>query len=69
MGEVMFNELEIIGSHGIQAERYGAILKRMAAGRLDPVRLVTRRIGMDEVPDALMRFDEGGHAGVTVMVR
>jgi alcohol dehydrogenase len=69
MGEVMFSELEIIGSHGIQAERYGAILKRMAAGRLDPARLVTRSITLDEVPEALARFVDGGQAGVTVMVR
>lgn len=69
MGEVMFNELEIIGSHGIQAERYGSILKRIAAGRLDPARLVTSRLAMEEVPSALARFDEVPVSGIAVMAR
>ena len=67
MGEVMFNELELIGSHGIQAERYGSILKRMAAGRLDPERLVTARLSMEDIPDALARFDVEERTGIAVM--
>ena len=36
MDKVVANELEILGSHGIQAHRYGAILDLILAGKLRP---------------------------------
>jgi alcohol dehydrogenase len=43
------------------------MLELVAAGRLDPARLITRRIGLDEVPDALAAMSTSSPAGVTVI--
>src|SRR6476620_2083628 len=49
---VVAHELEIRGSHGMQAHRYPALLGLIAAGRLDPARLVTGEIPLDDAPEA-----------------
>ena len=36
MAKVIAHELEIYGSHGIQAHRYGAMLAMVEAGTLHP---------------------------------
>ena len=63
------HELEILGSHGMQAHRYGAMLDMVRSGRLDPERLVGERIGLDEAPAALMGMDEFRGVGATVVTR
>ena len=51
---VIARELEILGSHGLSARDYPAMLEEIVAGRLHPERLVGRTIGLDEAPAALM---------------
>jgi alcohol dehydrogenase len=46
-------ELAVLGSHGMAAADYPALMELVTAGRLDPARLVTRRVGLDEAPAAL----------------
>ena len=65
---VMARELRILGSHGMAAHAYPAMLGLIAAGRLDPGRLVTRRIGLEDVPAALAAIGERPPRGVTVAV-
>ena len=67
MGEVIARELEILGSHGMQAHRYGAMLAMVGGGALDPARLVGRRIALSEAPGALMRMDRFESVGATVI--
>lgn len=67
MGRVLADELEIVGSHGIQATRYEAIFDLIERHALEPERLIGRRIGLDEVPDALVRLAEGIGPGITVV--
>jgi alcohol dehydrogenase len=43
------------------------MLDLVVAGRLDPARLITRRIGLDEVPDALAAMSASSPPGVTVI--
>ena len=64
MDRVIANELQILGSHGMQAFRYEAMLEMIAAGKLAPQKLVGRTISLDEAPAALMAMDrfEGGSA-------
>jgi alcohol dehydrogenase len=64
---VIGRELEVLGSHGLAAHAYPAMLDLVAAGRLDPARLITRRIGLDEVPDALAAMSTSSPTGVTVI--
>jgi alcohol dehydrogenase len=67
MNRVIAHELELVGSHGIQASRYGAMLEMIQGRRLDPGKLITRRIGLDEVPAALMGMASFEGVGITVI--
>jgi alcohol dehydrogenase len=68
MARVVALELEVLGSHGMPAHDYAGLLAMVAAGRIRPDRLVTRRIGLDEAGPALAAMGEPGFpAGVTVI--
>lgn len=69
MGEVIARELAVLGSHGMAAADYPRLLDLVRSGALRPEELVARRIGLDEVPDALLALHEGrAPAGVTMIV-
>lgn len=67
MDIVVANELEIIGSHGIQASRYPEMLEMIADGRMAPEKLVGEKITLEQSIDALMHMDEFRGSGVTVI--
>ena len=69
MDRVIGWELELYGSHGMQAHRYGAMLDMVRNGRLSPDRLVGKRITLDEAPEALMQMDRFAGVGATVVTR
>lgn len=65
MDRVVAHELEVYGSHGIQAYRYDGLLEMMAAGKLAPAKLVGRTLSLEEgvkVLEAMDRFEETGIA-------
>jgi alcohol dehydrogenase len=66
MDRVIAYELSVLGSHGMAARSYPAMLGMIAAGRLRPDLLVTRTIGLDEAGPALAAI--GSFPGVTVIV-
>ena len=69
MDLVVARELEILGSHGMAAHDYAAMLASIVDGRLDPSRLVGRTITLDEAPAALMSMDGPQPvAGMTVIL-
>jgi alcohol dehydrogenase len=67
MDQVLSKELEIIGSHGMQAHRYPAMLEMIRTGQLQPARLVGRTISLDESVTALPNMDRDSSLGVTVI--
>jgi alcohol dehydrogenase len=67
--QVIAKELEIIGSHGMQAHRYREMLDLIAAGKLDPQRLIGKRVALEEVPSELEAMGEFGAVGITVIDR
>lgn len=69
MDRVVAHELEIVGSHGIQAHRYPAIFAMIAAGNLRPQQLVGRKIRLAEAAEALVQMDTFSGTGVTVVDR
>ena len=69
MARVVAYELELRGSHGMQAHRYGAMLAMIESGKLAPGKLVGRTIGLDESIEALMAMDRFEGSGVTVVTR
>jgi alcohol dehydrogenase len=69
MDKVIAHELEIIGSHGMQAFRYVEMFKMIKSGKLKPELLVGKTIPLDEAPHALMNMDKFENTGVTVINR
>lgn len=69
MDKVIANELEILGSHGIQAYRYPALMEMIEAGKLHPERLVQKTITLDEALVELVNMDTFALSGVTVITK
>lgn len=67
MDKVVSNELEIIGSHGMQAFRYAEMFEMIKTGKLKPELLVGKTISLKEAPKALMEMDKFENVGVTVI--
>ena len=66
MDLVIARELRIAGSHGMQAHRYHEALDMIAAGRLQPARLLGPTIPLESAPAALEGMDHAA-PGVTVI--
>ncbi|MCJ8519299.1 alcohol dehydrogenase [Pseudorhizobium tarimense] len=69
MAQVISHELEIYGSHGMQAWRYDAMLAMIAAGRMEPAKLISSRISLEEAAPALMAMDRATAPGISVITR
>ena len=67
MNKVIADELEILGSHGMQAWRYDAMLAMIEAKKLVPQSLIGRTIGLEDSIEALMMMDNFTGAGVTII--
>jgi D-arabinose 1-dehydrogenase-like Zn-dependent alcohol dehydrogenase len=65
MERVIALELQVLGSHGMAAHGYPELLGLIAAGRLDPGRLVTRELTLDDAGAALTGV--GGTPGIAVV--
>ncbi len=64
---VIANELELIGSHGMQAFRYDAVFDMIRSGRIDPEKMVDRVIGMEAGIQELVVMDQFQNPGITVL--
>ncbi|MFF9210973.1 MULTISPECIES: zinc-dependent alcohol dehydrogenase family protein [unclassified Streptomyces] len=60
-------ELELLGSHGMAAHTYPAMLELVRAGTLRPDLLVTSTIPLADAPAALAAMGTAAGAGVTVI--
>lgn len=69
MDRVIAYELEILGSHGMQAFRYKAMLDMIETGKLAPQKLIGNRISLAEAPAALMQMDRFDGLGISVVTR
>ncbi|MDC7713698.1 zinc-dependent alcohol dehydrogenase family protein [Vogesella sp. LYT5W] len=67
MSKVIAHELEILGSHGMQAHRYDAMFAMMKSGKLTPEKLIGRTINLEQSIEVLMNMDKFEVAGVTVV--
>ena len=67
MDQVLSKELEIIGSHGMQAHRYPAMLDMICTGQLQPAKLLGRTITLDESISALPNMPRDSSLGVTLI--
>lgn len=69
LDRVVADELEIVGSHGMQAHRYPAMLAMIAHGLLAPDRLVRQTVSLDQAAEMVQRMDRFESTGVTVIDR
>jgi len=67
MGLVVANELEILGSHGMQAHRYARMLALIREGRVDPEQLIGRTISLDQAVEVLVGMDSFTATGFSVI--
>ncbi|MBS9721844.1 zinc-dependent alcohol dehydrogenase family protein [Tianweitania sp. BSSL-BM11] len=69
MAQVIAHELEILGSHGMQAWRYDAMLSMITAGTLQPQKLIGRHISLDDAVDALVGMEASPDLGISIISR
>ena len=67
MDKVIANELEIIGSHGMQAHKYPDMLQMIVDGKLQPKKLIEKTINLEEAAKLLPKMNEFKHQGVMVI--
>lgn len=69
MHRAIGRELEICGSHGMQANRYGEMLDMIVSGKLNPAAMLGRTVSLEEAPAELMGMGRFGSVGITVIDR
>ncbi len=69
MNLVIAWELELLGSHGMQAHAYPAMLDMITAGKLDPRKLIRKTVTLEESIEELMAMGRFAQIGVTVIDR
>jgi alcohol dehydrogenase len=66
---VYSRQISVMGTRGIPASRFPALFEMIAAGHLDPARLVTQTISLEEAGAALEAMNGYTGAGITVIDR
>jgi D-arabinose 1-dehydrogenase-like Zn-dependent alcohol dehydrogenase len=66
---IVFRELQLIGSLGMQAPHFAAMLAMVEARRLDPGKLVARTVGLEDVTSVVESMGSYATTGVTVVAR
>ncbi len=69
MGAVIANELEILGSHGMQAFEYHRMMGMIESGILNPAMLIGDLVTLSEAALLLPKMNEFPGTGVTVIDR
>jgi len=64
---IVLKEVQIIGSMGMQAPHFPAMLRMVERGKLKPGKLVHRTIGLEDASGVLESMDRYGTLGVTVI--
>ena len=66
---VVANELEILGSHGMQAYKYPEMLEMIKQKKFEPQKLIGKTVSLEESIKELMDMDSFTGTGVTVIDR
>jgi alcohol dehydrogenase len=66
---VIAKELQIYGSHGMQAARYSELLNMVSTGKLNPQAIIGQTISLEQAPQALDQMGRFGTTGITVIDR
>lgn len=66
---IVANEIELLGSHGMQAHRYPQMLEMIVDGKLQPEKLISRTVKLEEAPAILVGMDRFPTNGIAVIDR
>ena len=69
MGKVIADELEILGSHGMQAHKYPEMMEMIVSGKLTPKKLIERTVSLETAAELLPSMDQYSGSGITVINR
>lgn len=69
MDKVIAYELELYGSHGMQAFKYPEMLTMISSGKLRPQQMISNTISLEETTTILPKMNEFEHSGVLVIDR
>ncbi|MFM2280939.1 MAG: hypothetical protein RLZZ444_3170 [Pseudomonadota bacterium] len=67
IGKIIAHELEVYGSHGMQAWRYSAMMDMLETGKIAPQKLIGRHISLSEAVDGLVNLDKATDIGISVI--
>ncbi|MEZ5427529.1 MAG: zinc-dependent alcohol dehydrogenase family protein [Pyrinomonadaceae bacterium] len=67
--KVIAGELEILGSHGMQAHKYTEMLEMIRRGKLRPDELIGKTVSLEEAVGELVDMNSFAGTGVTVIDR
>lgn len=67
MDRVIADELEIIGSHGMQAHRYDAMIDMISSGILKPSKLIGTKVNLQDSIAHLVNMNKFQSVGATVI--
>ena len=62
-------QLTMMESRGLPANRFPALFEMIAAGRLDPGRLIGKRISLEKASGVFELMDDYADVGVTLIDR
>ena len=69
MNQVIAKELELLGSHGMQAYEYGPMLEMITSGRLEPGKLISKTVSLEESLAELEIMGKSPPTGAVVIDR
>ncbi|MEM8775497.1 MAG: zinc-dependent alcohol dehydrogenase family protein [Pseudomonadota bacterium] len=69
MAQVIANELEIYGSHGMQAHRYTDMMGMITSGQLSPEKLIGAHLTLEQSIAALTNMDRFETTGVGIITQ
>ena len=69
VGRIIAYELEVLGSHGMQAWRYSDMLAMVRSGKVDPRRLIGKTVDLEAAIDVLVGLDRSQDIGMAIIDR
>ncbi len=64
---MVMNEIEFVGSLGMQPTRYDEIFRMVATGKLDPGAVVSETVSLEDTPEKLAAMSDYGTEGIPVI--
>lgn len=64
---MMIKELEFVSAFGMAGQRFGTMLAMIGAGRLDPGKIVSRTVGLEQAGEVLRSMETFDTVGVVVI--